>query len=161
MSTNEKLLTLRQLIQQKRYSEARQLLNTLNHPQRSEWLAKLDNLEFEQTIETRVVKPSETPVYESVTQTIETSAVTGSKLKRLSTTAEHPVVKLLAHFEVETPAPTQIEVVTQTTETSAVTGSKLKRLSTTSEHPVVKLLTHFESETTEGKPTLKRLTPKS
>jgi hypothetical protein len=157
MSTNEKLLTLRQLIQQKRYSEARQLLNTLNHPQRSEWLARLDNLEFEQTVEMRAVKPTETPVYESVTQTTETSAVTGSKLKRLSTTAEHPVVKLLAHFEVEAPASVQTEVETQTTETV----SKLKRLSTTSEHPVVKLLTHFESETTESKPTLKRLTPKS
>ena len=43
-TTKDKLQEAKQLIQQKKYDEARQLLRTVNHPTAQKWLAKLDEL---------------------------------------------------------------------------------------------------------------------
>lgn len=42
MTTKEKMLQARQLIQEKKYSEAQKILRTVDHPAAKEWLAKLD-----------------------------------------------------------------------------------------------------------------------
>jgi hypothetical protein len=40
-----KLAAAKELIQEKRYDEARVLLRTVNHPTATKWLAKLDNID--------------------------------------------------------------------------------------------------------------------
>lgn len=44
MSVKTQMHEARQLIADKRYTEARRLLRTVDHPQAALWLAKLDNL---------------------------------------------------------------------------------------------------------------------
>lgn len=44
MSVKAQMHEARQLIADKRYSEARRLLRTVDHPQAALWLAKLDSL---------------------------------------------------------------------------------------------------------------------
>jgi hypothetical protein len=45
MSERDQLIQARELIQQKRYSEARAILQSLDHPKAREWLAKLDQMD--------------------------------------------------------------------------------------------------------------------
>jgi hypothetical protein len=44
MTTKEKMLQARQLIQEKKYQEAQKILKTVDHPTAKEWLVKLDKL---------------------------------------------------------------------------------------------------------------------
>lgn len=44
MNSTEKLQTARQLIKEKNYTEARELLRTINHPTAKKWLIKIDEI---------------------------------------------------------------------------------------------------------------------
>lgn len=55
-----KLVHARELIQQKRYDEARRLLKSIDHPTAVEWLAKLDVIDSSQPAEHTIVTPTTT-----------------------------------------------------------------------------------------------------
>ncbi|MBN1679559.1 MAG: hypothetical protein JW966_04655 [Anaerolineae bacterium] len=58
MSAREKLLQARELIQQQRYAEAREILVTIDHPKAREWLSRIDDLAIS-TLDFPEVKPTD------------------------------------------------------------------------------------------------------
>ncbi|GAB4527032.1 MAG: hypothetical protein OHK0046_44440 [Anaerolineae bacterium] len=44
MADRDKMIKARELMQQKRYEQARAILRTVNHPMAKEWLVQIENL---------------------------------------------------------------------------------------------------------------------
>src|SRR5258706_15999809 len=54
----EKMLEARQLISEKRYAEARRVLEAIDHPTARQWLQKLDEIESRPTASKPALRPS-------------------------------------------------------------------------------------------------------